>query len=243
MLLSSQDGADVTCRGEACGKVDDVIVERTSGTLAFLTIDPDENFLGIGDAKRLVPWAVASVTAEGAVRIDASKEMVLASPEAPADSATMGSGGVVSMAYRSYQVEPPPFEARRAKDAREAAVPPGMKEAWSREGTICRGIKKDTLKTISGEGMSVREVKLGDGVPSASAATFKSEGADVLVLLGPSWYMQNQKLPCADKDKVRVEAYRTTIGGKDYWLAKSIECGGARVVLIDDDGAPTGDRE
>ena len=40
-----------------------------------------------------------------------------------------------------------------------------------------------------------------------------------------------------------VRAYRTTIDGKDYWIAKSIECAGARTVLMTDSGAPVWDRK
>lgn len=242
LLLSDLDGADVTCRGDACGTVSDVIVERGSGALAFLSIDPNENFLGIADTKRLVPWNVAAVTSEGDVRIDASKEMVLASPETPDDIATMSSGGMTETAYRSYEVDSPKFEARRTRV--NAARPVGVDgEAWSHSGPICKGIKKDTLRSISGTGGSTREVTLGQGAGKATALTFKEGDEDVLVLLGPAWYIENQKIPCASAKRIRVDAYRTTIDGKDYWLAKSVDCDGTTVQLVDSNGSPVWDRQ
>jgi sporulation protein YlmC with PRC-barrel domain len=92
LVLSHLSGMKVDCRGNECGKVNDIILDRRSGEIGFLSIDPNQNFLGLSDTKRLIPWSVATVTLDGKVRIDASKEMVLASPETPADLATLNGG-------------------------------------------------------------------------------------------------------------------------------------------------------
>ncbi len=85
MLLSNLDGKDIACRGEGCGEIEDTVIECRQGCVAFLVIDPDENFLGIADDSRLVPFQALSVSTGDEVRLDASREMVLNSREAPDD--------------------------------------------------------------------------------------------------------------------------------------------------------------
>jgi sporulation protein YlmC with PRC-barrel domain len=116
LLLSTVKGSKVACRSLASGTVDDLVLERNSGHLAFLSIDPDENFLGIADTKRLVPWSVVTVFVDGTVHVDANKEMVLASPETPADLTTLNRADEV---YKAYQVKGPSFRPAARSGARD----------------------------------------------------------------------------------------------------------------------------
>lgn len=242
LLLSELDGARVDCRGTECGTVDEVIVEGGSGTLAFLSIDPNENFLGIADTKRLVPWSVVSVATDEVVRLDASKEMVLASPVTPDETTQLNSGGMGESVYKAYEVPMPRFEASRHTTTNN---PVGMKDnAWSHKGPIFSSIKKDTHRTISGKNVGTSEVKFDNGsIQSARAITIEENGQKTLVVLGPAWYLDNQKLPCKIDGNVTVETYQATIDGKTYLLAKSIDCGGAKTVLLNEEsGVPVWDR-
>lgn len=109
LLMSTLPGMKVDCRGNDCGKVQDVIIDRHSGEIGFLSIDPNQNFLGISDTKRMIPWSVATVTIDGLVRIDASKNMVLESPETPADLATLNVGSHAERVYQAFGVPSPRF--------------------------------------------------------------------------------------------------------------------------------------
>lgn len=109
LLLSTLPGMKVDCRGNECGKVQDVIVDRHSGEIGFLSIDPNQNFLGLRDTKRMIPWSVATVTSDGVVRIDASKNMILDSAETPADLATLNTGMHADRVYKSFDVPAPHF--------------------------------------------------------------------------------------------------------------------------------------
>jgi len=111
ILASTLKAAKLDCRGNACGTVNEIIFELESGEVAFLSIDPNQNFLGIADTKRLVPWSVASVSMDGTVRIDASKDMVVGSVETPSDMNALANGGADTV-YRSYQVDQRTFIRR-----------------------------------------------------------------------------------------------------------------------------------
>lgn len=240
LLLSQLPGMKVDCRGEECGKVQDIILDRNSGEIGFLSIDPNQNFLGIGDTKRLVPWSVATVTLDGAVRIDASKDMILESPETPSDLATLNTGPTAGMAYKAYKVPAPRFDAPMPIPV----VMPDASNAWSARGPIIGAIERDSVKAIEGKVISVSDVTFEKGVQPARALKVRLAGdgaGEEVVLLGPAWYMDNQKPICRTGDVIKLEACRTTIDGRQRWIARSVDCNDTHVVLIDANNAPAWD--
>lgn len=237
LVLSNINGMKVDCRGNECGTVNDIIIDRTSGEIAFLSIDPNENFLGIRDTKRLLPWSVATVTVEGTVRIDASKEMVLASPETPTDLSTLNSGTHAERVYKAFEVPSPRFEVPPPI----SAVPHQPGTDWSQRGPIIGAIESNSIRTMEGKVIDFTDVKFEKGVQGARAIRILVPGentAETTVLLGPAWYMDNQKPVCEVGDSIRVEVCRTMIDGEHYWMARSIDCKAGRVVLLDTDNAP-----
>jgi sporulation protein YlmC with PRC-barrel domain len=105
--ISDLEGAPLECRSADCGKVEDVIVDVANERVAFLSIDPDQNFLGMGDTKRLAPWSIVTVSLDDRVRLDADKDMILASPKTPRDFRNIYSSGELDTMYRAYQTTPP----------------------------------------------------------------------------------------------------------------------------------------
>jgi sporulation protein YlmC with PRC-barrel domain len=237
LLMSNLPGKKIDARGNECGKIDDIILDRNSGEIGFLSIDPNQNFLGIADTKLLVPWSVATVTLDDVVRIDASKEMVLASPETPSDLATLNTGATAQTAYEAYKVPAPQYTPRKQLPA-SAMTDDG---AWSARGPIILAIKPDSLKTMEGKVVDVTEVKFEKGNQPARALKIRVLGdaaKDEIILVGPTWYMENQGPMCKKGDAIKVEAYRTTVDGREYWIAKSIDSNGKLVTLLDANNAP-----
>jgi sporulation protein YlmC with PRC-barrel domain len=105
-LLSELDDKNVICRGEACGEIEQTIIECREGRVAFIVIDPDENFLGIADTSRLVPFEVLGVTTGDEVRLDATKDMVLSSREMPDDLQTLDKTACESI-YNAFGIKHP----------------------------------------------------------------------------------------------------------------------------------------
>lgn len=236
LLLSHLPGLKVDCRGNECGKVHDIILDRNSGEIGFLSIDPNQNFLGISDTKRLIPWSVATVTLDDTIRIDASKEMVLASPQTPADLSTLNQGTSAERVYKAFEVPPPRFEPSKTV----VAVPPQDANAWAANGPIIAAIERGSDRTIEGKVIDITEIKF-DGAKPAQALKIRmpGEGAlEELVLLGPAWYMQNQKPTCKAGDTIKVDACKTTIDGRSYWMARSVDCNGTRVILLEGNNVP-----
>ncbi|HRQ73448.1 MAG TPA: PRC-barrel domain-containing protein [Phycisphaerales bacterium] len=236
MLLSAVTGMKADARGEECGTVHEVILDRTSGEVAFLSIDPNQNFLGIGDTKRLIPWAVVTVPLDGPVRIDASKEMLLASAETPSDLATLNTGDRVERIYKAFDVDAPrlvaPAQPETARDT---------KDAWGAGGPIIRAVETGSVTTLTGSVLAVTDLRFDDGTAPARAVKVRvndGDGAEEIVILGPVSYMANQRTICRPGDAISLEACRTTINGRQYWLARSVECMGRRTVMLDASNTP-----
>ncbi len=221
ILMSSLVGSDVDCRGVDCGKVHDVIIERNSGEIAFLSIDPDDNFLGIGDTRRLVPWQVATVFVDGDVHIDANREMVLASPETPDDLTTLNRA---EMVYRAFGVEPPAY-----KPVARAGQHTGR---WR---PIYASMDRSSRTTMSGTVVDTTTVRLNDELPSAKVLRIRTDEGERVILLGPSATTEKHVLPDRNESIV-IEAYRASVDGKPYWIAQSVTVDGQRVTLLEETG-------
>lgn len=107
LLDTDLDGKHIQARGEKCGKIDDLIVECNSGRIAFVSIDPDQNVLGIADTKRLIPWGVANVITTDAVLLDASKSMITNAPETPKDLASITGDSKYQNVYKGFDISEP----------------------------------------------------------------------------------------------------------------------------------------
>ena len=236
--ISKITGLKVDCRGDDCGKVNDVILDRHSGQIAFLSIDPNQNFLGISDTKRLLPWSIATVTLDDIVRIDASKDMVLQSPETPADITTLSNGTHAERVYKAFNVPAPRFDPADKRADNRMSDP---SNAWGHDGAVNGAIERSAVTSMQGSVLDITDVKFDNGTAPARAIKVrsldKSQG-DYLVLLGPVTYMNNQKTMCKVGDSIKLDAYRTTIDNRQYWLARSVDCNNTRVVLVDGNNAP-----
>jgi len=118
-LLTTVRKATLDCRGTTCGTVNDLVLEMNSGTVAFLSIDPNQNFMGIADTKRLIPWAVTTISVDGKVRLDVAKEMVLASVETPSDLTALNTSGQADMIYNAFQIQPRDYSGWREESQEE----------------------------------------------------------------------------------------------------------------------------
>jgi sporulation protein YlmC with PRC-barrel domain len=116
VLNTEIDGKKLDCRGDNCGHVEDLVVECTSGRVAFLVVDPDKGALGVGDKNRLVPWSVAYVSVDDKVRLDATKDMINSAPTIKGNYRDLGKGDEWRTVYTTYGVSPVMFTPARGGD-------------------------------------------------------------------------------------------------------------------------------
>jgi hypothetical protein len=58
------------------------------------------------------------------------------------------------------------------------------------------------------------------------------------VVLGPAWYIENQGLHLAPKDKVEIRGSRTSYEGRAMLIAGEVKKGGEILKLRNDAGVP-----
>jgi sporulation protein YlmC with PRC-barrel domain len=244
VLASELKGRAVICRGQECGKVNDIIVDRGSGQVAMLSIDPNENFLGIGDTKHLVPWQVATVAVDGTLRIDASKDMVLASPAAPSDVTALNNGATASMVYKAYDIDVPSFRpvSMTGWKTDDAVTDRRMTldNPWRKDGPIVRDINRASTVKVEGKVTEITQVTFNNGTPAAKAVRVKTDDGEKLVLLCPASHVAKSDEHCKTGAEVEISAAEVTIDGQKYLMARSVESEGKEWKLFDSN-SPTWD--
>lgn len=110
MLLSALLDADARPLDEDGGDIEDAVIELSSGRIALLCFDPDENFLGLGDTVRCIPWSIAIVDREGDVRFDASRDMLLKAPTMPENVRDFSDAALLRETHATFGVDAPRFD-------------------------------------------------------------------------------------------------------------------------------------
>jgi len=124
-------------------------------------------------------------------------------------------------------------------------------EAWAQKGMRWRGsggwapggqygrlYDAKTVETISGEIVSVDVMAPMKGMAPGLHLTVKTDKETVSVHLGPAWYLENQDVKLAPKDKVEIKGSRITFAGKPALIAAEVKKGDETLILRDGTGVP-----
>lgn len=230
MRLSALIGAEASSTDKTGGEVNDVIVERTSGQIAMIGFDPNENLLGIADEIKVVPWPVVSIGADQKVRIDAGSAILKAAEKMPDDLSVYASSMRLEPVYRIYEVEPVKFAPRERQEAR------GGKDAgWGKDGFYFKAFQNAPEATITGRVTDVKTTTLQEGMPSARVVVVETESGDQSVILGPEWYLKQQTLDIKSGTTVTIQGKRAKLGDQEYICAHSVSADGRSLTLWERD--------
>jgi len=241
LLLSNLEGRDVQANAQSCGKIDDVILERSSGQIAFLSIDPDENFLGIADTKRLVPYSLAVIPVDGPAQVDASKEMVVASIETPSDLDTLAASERLTAAYRAFGVEVPRYRSRFQQTPGDTMNRDVMNTApWTRVGESIRTSGANSRVRVKGATIdSVETRTIGDGVGDVRVARVTADGKTYEVIVAPPAHLAKQRSILTQGERADLVLTPIRLDSREYWIASSYQTKDGNVILWDDAGNPS----
>ena len=109
---------------------------------------------------------------------------------------------------------------------------------WGPGSQYNRMYDPKSVETISGEVTSVDRITPAKGMTGGVHMNVKTDKETVSVHLGPSWYLENQDVKIAAKDKVEVKGSRITFGGKPAIIAAEVKKGEEVLKLRDDAGFP-----
>jgi hypothetical protein len=95
-----------------------------------------------------------------------------------------------------------------------------------------------SIETISGEVISVDRITPAKGMTGGVHMNVKTDKETISVHLGPSWFLENQDVKIAAKDKVEVKGSRISFAGKPALIAAEVKKGNEVLKLRDDAGLP-----
>lgn len=222
-LLSDLIGRSVEIAGSTSGEVQSAIVETRSGSVAFIGLDPNENFLGMADTIRLTPWGVMRVDSRLGVSLDTNPADFEEGMEVPENLTELTAAATLERAYAAFGVKPASFERREnRREARPAKDRVG--DAWGRDAKMIKafadGEKIEFGGTVREQAM--RSVAGGD--KDAWVITVDTEAGDRRqVIVAPAWFKSRQAGDFQRGDRVVVQGRTATIGNEQWvgaWIIK-----------------------
>lgn len=243
-LADELEGATVLCQGDTCGDVSELIIESNSGRVAFISIDPDENFLGVGDTDRLVPWTLVSVMADGQVSVDATKDMILGSTEAPDDFAEFGSSNQYRSVYGAFGIQPTNFHSAQ-RDHRQGQTDPMQRRGagdrmmqsddWMQNQNFAQAFQRGEDLTVRGKVLRVMSVNPGADLSEARAVVVQDrDGARHTILLGSEQSLKEKNLRLQEGSEITVKAKRIDLQNRTHLIGYSFETDDGQEVKLRD---------
>lgn len=109
---------------------------------------------------------------------------------------------------------------------------------WGMGSQYNRMYNVNTVETITGEVIRVNKITPAKGMSSGIHLLVKTGKEIISVHLGPSWFMDKQKIEINIKDKVTVTGSRITYQGNPAIIASEITSGNMTFTLRDKNGYP-----
>ena len=109
---------------------------------------------------------------------------------------------------------------------------------WGSGTQYQRMFDPKSVETISGEVTSVDRITPAKGMAGGVHLNVKTDKETISVHVGPSWYLENQDVKIAAKDKVEVKGSRIIFAGKPAIIAAEVKKGDEVLKLRDDAGFP-----
>lgn len=91
---------------------------------------------------------------------------------------------------------------------------------------------------VSGEVLAVDKVSYGRGTTHGVHLLLKTAEGKLSVRLGPSWFVDNQRMKVAAHDFIKVAGSRVIYDGKPALIATLVRKGNERLRLRSDSGTP-----
>ncbi len=233
VLLSDIIGSDATARRKDAGSIEGAIIELNSQRVAMLTLDPDENFLGIGDDIKCVPWSVAGFGSEN-VSIDADYDMLVASEYTPKRVIVLTRGDQLEPVFAAYDVEPVAFERTSTKKIERPVS--WLSDDASKRWTKAYRNGDDFSLTGEVQSLSTMSFKTGDA-PMRTLKLKTSDGTKTIVL-GPERFIESQPWTLGKGTTVTVKGKTVTFDDEVCHMASSIDMPSTSSVTLWTDGSP-----
>lgn len=109
---------------------------------------------------------------------------------------------------------------------------------WGPGSSYNRMFDPKTVETVSGEVVSVDRIMPAKGMSYGVHLMLKTDNGTISIHLGPAWYLENQDVRIAVKDRIEVRGSQITFQGKPAIIAAEVKRGHETLTLRDADGYP-----
>lgn len=109
---------------------------------------------------------------------------------------------------------------------------------WGRNSVYNRMFNPKTIVEMKGEIVAVEQIAPMRGMGYGIHLMVNTGNETISVNLGPSWYIDKQKIQFKKGDKVEVEGSKVALNGQNVVIAREIRKGGQVLNLRDKNGIP-----
>ncbi len=109
---------------------------------------------------------------------------------------------------------------------------------WGPGSSYNRMFDPKTVETLSGEIVSVDKITPMRGMSYGVHLMLRTDSGTISIHAGPAWYLENQDVKLAVKDRIEVKGSKITFDGKPAIIAMEIKKGSETLTLRDSQGFP-----
>lgn len=213
-------GSSVEIDGSTSGEVQTAVVEGSSGRVAMIGLDPNENFLGLADTIVLVPWSVLSVAPDMRVSLDVGSAKLESAEKMPDDLSQL-SQSRVNTVYTAFGVQAPSFDARSPEGHVSMRHPEQganrqSGDAWGRDSELVKALRDGEKVELTGTVRGVSTTGIHPGAPDARVLTIDTDSGAREIILGPDWYLSRQQIDLSRGDRVTVTGRTAEYNGRQW---------------------------
>ncbi len=236
VLLSKLTGRQIEIGGTTAGEIQNTIVETTSGRVAFFGFDSNDNFFGLGDEITMVPWSTLQISPDLTVWSESSNKTFANAMAMPDDLSALRTKHSITKAYTPFEMRVPNFEANTKAMDRDHSIKDRGRfgDAWGKDAQLTKAFADGKKVKVSGEFIRTESIELGNAETATVCALIDTKDGPQQVILGPNWFVEQQKLDMKRGDTVSIVGRRAAIDGKEHIAAWDIEHESSTWSLWDD---------
>jgi sporulation protein YlmC with PRC-barrel domain len=224
------------------GSIEDLIVDTRRGIVHFALVKPQER--AESNQWVVVPFnAFTNVNTQQRVAVLTIDRARLA--QAPTFRGMEDlSDNRLDRVYAFYGTQRDRDRTRGDRDPVYGYNPPDRDSAggWQHRGEYGQMFKLNSIETVQGEVTAVDQfTPMGDMVPGVRLIMRSGNNDDIMVHLGPAWYIDRQYLRFERGDQVRVTGSRVQMDGQRVYMATDVRRGDEVLLLRDREGLPRWD--
>ena len=112
---------------------------------------------------------------------------------------------------------------------------------WGRDGEFSQMFSRQNIVFLTGTIEEIKPVAPIKGMTEGVAVVLKAQEDTIELLLGPKWFINNQRISFSRNDMIEVRGVKVTLHKKTFFIPARIIKGDYILELRNEDGVPVWD--